>query len=278
METEKAGDYSPAFVLCLIDVLSRVVYSCGIAINRYHHTEKIMSTYDTQAAIHPVSEDDIGRTVLVSENGERWETAELARILINRESDGPREIYERIGYVCWDDYVDPENGRTEPMGRVKTWPMAKRIVCDIMSTAETAYELCFRRVNELASALKKERSYLTELERVLIEDWEVSGCDKMEVQVNGRRSTLKIEYKTKAYVLVENRDKLMAKMKRLGVDGVVGESIDDGRLQEYLLSSAVQNPDGTHQFPDVPQDVLDLVKVYEWPTINRRSLGAKVPD
>jgi hypothetical protein len=230
----------------------------------------------------PVSGDDIGSFVRVSNDGEKWECLELARIITHEESEySDRGIYRGLDvltvYVCWVDHYD-EDGKRTPTMNTKSFFRATKMKADQVSTPESAYELCHQRVKELESQFKKEKAYLTELEKVLVDDWILSGCDKKEVQVNGRRCSLTIDTKQNFYVKVGDRDVARKTVEKLGVDGMMKTDFDDAKLAEYLNERMVRNMEGPPEFPGVPKELTDLVKVHEWSVIKRRSLGARVPD
>ena len=229
----------------------------------------------------PVSHDDIGSFVRVSNDGEKWECLELARIITHESKFDSDSVYlgldALIVYVCWVDLYD-EDGKRTPTGNTKSFFRATKMKVDQMTTPESAYELCHQRVKDLESKLKKEKAYLTELDKVLVEDWILSGCDKKEVQVNGRRCSLTIDTKQNFYVKVGDRDVARKTVEKLGVDGMMKTDFDDDKLAEYLNERMVRKLEGPPEFPGVPKELTDLVSVYERSVIKRRSLGARVPD
>ena len=229
-----------------------------------------------------MSSDDIGSFVRVSNDGEKWECLELARIITHEESEySERGIYRGLDvtsvYVCWLDHYDDDGKRT-PTSETQSFVYATKMKVDQMTTPESAYELCHQRVKELESQFKKEKAYLAELDKVLVEDWILSGCDKKEVQVNGRRCSLTIDTKQNFYVKVGDRDVARKTIEKLDVDGMMKTDFDDDKLAEYLNERMVRKLEGPPEFPGVPKELTDLVSVYERSVIKRRSLGARVPD
>lgn len=202
--------------------------------------------------------EDIGKLVSVSNDGERWEQRELARIVVENdrpafyvwsESDPTR--CEPIKYACKFDPLDDGN------------PI----------TSEKLFLLQKLRIEACADQLAALKDGQASIEKQIQKEWREKSISKLEIQVGTRRVSLSMHVKIFCNVRKDRRQFLTDYAQQNNLDFLVSTDVDTARLKTWMEDNGEKLEDGSYDLSFIPEEISDSLFVYQQGKLSARAVG-----
>lgn len=202
--------------------------------------------------------EDLGKLVSVSNDGERWEQRELARIVV--ENDSP-------AFYVWSE-SDPM--RCEPVKRAcKFDPLDDGNPI----TTEKLFMLQKERIEQCNDQLAALRDGQSAIEKQIQKEWREKGIKKLEIQVGSRRVSLSMNVEIFCNVYKAKRQWLTEFAQNHDLDFLVSTDIDTTRLKSWMKDNGEKKEDGSYDLSFIPEEMASAMCIYQQGKMSVRKVG-----
>lgn len=226
---------------------------------------------DASSAV-PVTIGDIGKMVIVSNDGINWESRELARIVVIDEHEyDPESNNDDSGeqvlsmFVCWES----DNSMI-----VTGWAMARLMpASNSVKSLLTRYAESKLVITGMEQEVKQRKQALESLESMIVEQWGAEGCETQRIVLStGQRVSLYLTRKLYCNVPTMNKAALVEAVRDVGREDLIVTEVPTTRLKAAAKEWLGEGEDGKSDFSLVPQEIFELVNMTEATRLSMRKL------